>query len=58
MYALMSIRINLELINNDGLSFYYISVDSCKKITALHETKTFVYLFIRKPMDDIGELSD
>ncbi|EKP3493950.1 hypothetical protein P3I01_003155 [Escherichia coli] len=58
MYALMSIRINLEFINNDGLSFYYISVDSCKKITALHEQKLRLSFNDKKPMDDIGELSD
>lgn len=37
LYARLAVVINLELIKKESYTFYFLSVDNCKKLTALHE---------------------
>lgn len=39
LYALMSLKINLELIDKDDYSFYYLSVEKCKELSALSKRR-------------------
>lgn len=57
IYALMSTSINLELTDTDNLSLYYISVDTCKKLTAFHEHSTRLSLNDQKSLDELDDFS-
>ncbi|EHU7954660.1 hypothetical protein KZN43_003746 [Escherichia coli] len=57
LYALMSTRINLKLINTDNLSLYYISVDTCKKLTAFNEQTTRLSLNDQKSLEELDDFS-
>ncbi len=56
-YALMSTTINLELIATDSLTLYYISVDTCKKISAINEQSTPLTLNDQKLLKELDDFS-
>lgn len=39
LYALMSLRVNLELIEKTKYNFYFLSIDKCRELAALSDRR-------------------
>ncbi len=57
LYALMSLRVNLELIERPNYNFYFLSLEKCRELTALSNRKAHLSFDMGTGLDGSQNIS-